>query len=92
MGIRVLDFFIFKFFYFRHWITFLHITYLTWILSFAYLVVKRKIFCFQQQSKRPDKSTTSYAMLDFDSDIEHLKGKYLLIKLKILHKYVLDLQ
>jgi len=30
--------------------------------------------------KWPDKTTTSYAMLDFESDIEKL-GKYLLIKL-----------
>ena len=28
----------------------------------------------------PDKSTTSYDMLDFESDIKKLKGKYLVIE------------
>ena len=32
----------------------------------------------------PDKSTTSYAMLDFESDIENLQGKFLLFERNIL--------
>ena len=31
-------------------------------------------------------------MLDFEIDIENLQGKYLLIKLLKLQKYILDLQ
>ena len=34
--------------------------------------------------KWPDKSTTSYAMLDFERDLENLEGKYLVIERQIL--------
>ena len=34
--------------------------------------------------KLPDKSTTSYDMLDFESDIENLQGKYVVIERHIL--------
>ena len=34
--------------------------------------------------KFPDKSTTSYAIIDFESDIENLQGKYLIIERHIL--------
>ena len=35
-------------------------------------------------TKWPDKSTTSYIMLDFKSDIKNLQGKYLDIERHIL--------
>ena len=45
-----------------------------------------------QVNKWPDKSTTSYAMLDFESDIENLKGKYLAIERQILQSQYILLQ
>ena len=36
------------------------------------------------QNKCPDKSTARYAMLGFESDIENLRGKYLVIERHIL--------
>ena len=39
---------------------------------------------YENHNKWPDKSITSYAMLDFESDIENLLGKYLVIERHIL--------
>ena len=44
------------------------------------------------RNKWPDKSTTSYAMQDFKSDIENLSGKYLVIESHILQITNIHLQ
>ena len=56
------------------------------------LILKKKITSLIQKKHFLRKSTTRYDMLDFNSYIENFEWIYLLIRLKILQKYALDLQ